>query len=51
MTQLLIMYMRKLKKPYQTAVNGLEALQAFKKNPLSLRFILMGKSYYNVIYH
>jgi hypothetical protein len=35
--------MRKLKKPYQSAMNGLEALQAFKENPLSLRLILMGK--------
>jgi hypothetical protein len=40
--QLLIMHMRKLKKPYQIALNGFEALQAFKENPLSLRFILMG---------
>jgi hypothetical protein len=36
------MYMRKLNKPYQTAVNGLEAFNAFKKDPLSLRLILMG---------
>ena len=38
------MYLRKLKLPYQTAANGLEALQTFKENPLALRFILMGKS-------
>jgi hypothetical protein len=41
-TQLLIMYMRKLKKPYQTAMNGQEAVQTFKENPLALRLILMG---------
>jgi hypothetical protein len=39
------MYMRKLEMPYETAVNGLEAVQAFKKNPLSLRVILMGQFY------
>jgi hypothetical protein len=36
------MYMRKLNYPYQTAVNGLEALQLYKKDPLPLRLILMG---------
>ncbi|RDW79392.1 hypothetical protein BP6252_04030 [Coleophoma cylindrospora] len=39
--KLLVMYMRKLGYPYRTAVDGLEALEAFKKDPLPLRFILM----------
>ncbi|RDW91787.1 hypothetical protein BP5796_01181 [Coleophoma crateriformis] len=39
--KLLVMYMRKLGYPYRTAVDGLEALETFKKDPLPLRFILM----------
>jgi hypothetical protein len=36
--------MKKAKEDYFCAVNGLEALQIFKENPLSFKLIFMGMS-------
>ncbi|PVH80298.1 hypothetical protein DL98DRAFT_515598 [Cadophora sp. DSE1049] len=38
--KLLVMYMRKLKISYRTAVNGLEAFQLYQKHHATLRFII-----------
>ncbi|KAI0146416.1 hypothetical protein GGR57DRAFT_494267 [Xylariaceae sp. FL1272] len=42
--RILATYMKKLKKPYKTAINGLEALETFTADPPSFSCILMDLS-------
>jgi hypothetical protein len=41
--KLLVAFMKKKQFPYDTAENGLIALESYKANPEKYGFILMGK--------
>ncbi|KAK8138064.1 Hybrid signal transduction histidine kinase A [Apiospora sp. TS-2023a] len=43
--QILVSFLKKLKKPYATANNGLEALEKYMASPGDYRCVLMGKYY------